>query len=254
MSTPFPLVYPSLNSPELRELKSKGFTKIPVLSADEVAVALEILSSSLSGYVPKDFHFDLLSPQCASTSFGERLRTTKRWRILSEEHSHLFLNICGIKRLREDFHGFYLAKMTYGELFREEREEVYFRVVRPGERSDIGDFHRDHWFNEIYTPELAFRSNFKVWLALNCPPGSGLQFIPRQSDDERTYEVIQTDNGPRPKGVGSTTSHCIQPDITAGEAFVFDPFLLHRGSVSKGETNRISVELCFFHGNSASSS
>lgn len=239
------LTYPDLPTQVKQELTEEGFSRLSVLSPEEVGVALSILQRHLWKSVNLERHVDILCPEFASSSIGQIIRRDKALRILAPEFSYEFMRLDGIRSLQINFEGFDLAQVTYDQLILENRAEVYFRVVRPREASDVGEFHRDQWFNEIYTPDSAPRSSFKVWIALNCPPGSGLKFIPRSEDRDWAYEVVSTPNGPRPKGTVPNSVPSIQPSISAGEAFVFDPFALHRGAVNPGPDNRISVELCF---------
>lgn len=241
--------YPNLPSQNLEELKREGFTKIPVLGSEEVSEGLFIIKShidKLLGLGGKSC-YSIIDPFFASSRRGENLRTRKELRVLSDEHSTRFLNLGGIQGLVNLFDGFGLADVTYGELLSEKRPEIYFRIVRPHFSSDVGSFHRDHWFNEIYIPNRAPLTNFKVWLALNCSPSSGLEFVARRADDARGYHVKETLGGPRPVGVGGDHSlSFLKPNIYSGEAYIFDPYILHRGAVNQGPTNRISVELSFF--------
>lgn len=243
------LKYPNLPSPNKRELSKEGFSHLTVLSSKEVGLALSILQRHLSKSVNLGRDVHILCPEFASSPIGQIIRRDKALRILAPEFSEEFMRLDGIRSLRTYFEGFDLANVTYNQLVIENREEVYFRVVRPKEASDVGSFHRDQWFNEIYTPENAHLSSFKVWIALNCPPGSGLKFVLRSEDREWPYEVVSTPNGPRPKGAVPNSEPSIQPRISAGEAFIFDPFTLHKGAINPGPENRVSVELCFTENN-----
>lgn len=239
------LLLPRLPPSNARELAQEGFSQLGVLAPEEVALALSILQRHVSALIPTSGEADILCPKFASSDSGANLRRDKALRILTQELASEFMALDGIRRLRVYFKGFTLANVTYGERIIERRDEVYFRVVRPNEASDVGPLHRDQWFNEIYTPDSAHLSSFKVWIALNCPPGSELQFVPLAMDEAWTYEVIDTPNGPRPRGKVPATVSVLQPRLRAGDALIFDPFTLHKGAINPGPENRVSVELCF---------
>ena len=241
--------YPLLSNTTLRDLKETGWTSLPVLSEAEVILTLGILTEHLMRVCKHHDPIDIACPRFASNSVGQQIRESKELRILEGRYKNDFLLLPGVKELTRNFEGFFLSSVTFGDLVSEDRSEVYFRVVRPHELADVGGFHRDHWFNELYTPNIKHLSNFKVWIPLICSPESGLEFIPRQHDIGASYTIKYTKNGPRPVLKGSIESRnvsIIRPKVTAGRALVFDPHILHRGAINRGPKNRVSLELCFF--------
>lgn len=241
--------YPLLCNTILRDLKENGWTFLPVLNEAEVALTLGILTDHLMRYCKHHDPIDIGCPRFASSLAGQQIRESKKLRILDGEHKNDFLSLPGVKELARSFKGFVLSSVTFGDLVSEDRSEVYFRIVRPHEPADVGGFHRDHWFNELYTPHIKHLSNFKVWIPLICSPDSGLEFIPRPYDISAPYTVEHTKNGPRPvfrASIGSWNANIIRPKVTAGMALLFDPHILHRGAINQGPMNRVSLELCFF--------
>jgi transketolase len=128
-------------------------------------------------------------------------------------------------------------------------EEIYFRIVRPGQPDDTGPLHADRWFWDLghgVTPPGLER--IKVWIAVICEPGrNGLRIVPgshrRQwryhgelrhgmmkpvfDEDERSLETVLLPTQP-------------------GDAVVFHDALLHGGAYNSGETTRVSFEFTMF--------
>jgi hypothetical protein len=136
--------------------------------------------------------------------------------------------------------------VTYGDLTSEARPEVYIRIVRPNSGEDVGGFHKDHWYTQLYTPQKRDAESVKLWIALQVPPGAGLRFAPEVSASA-SYFVERTPEGPRPRIKSiPPESAIVQPDINNGDGFIFGHNVLHSGSVNPGPLNRVSIELSFF--------
>jgi hypothetical protein len=238
--------YPSFGFATLESLKINRFAKIGVLNDFDLYDAKNLIASWVSTSSGMQLSFHDIATGAIPSGVFDLLRSKKDRRILDEDHCGKFLRIEGIRSLIARFPGFELADVTYGNLLVEKRPEIYLRIVRPLCREDVGNFHQDRWYTSLYTPHKADVLSFKVWLAIEVPPQSGLQFAPLSSPDT-AFEVQKTIEGPRPVNL-SPPLDCdvVQPFIQNGEAFIFDQYAMHRGAVNKGPLNRISVELCFF--------
>lgn len=129
------------------------------------------------------------------------------------------------------------------------REEIYWRLVRPNQPSDVGPIHADAWFWDLghgVTPQNVKR--VKVWIALFCEPGlSGLCLVPGAHMREWKYHGEFRDGLMKP---------CIDEDIEKlpiqlvptkpGDAIVFHDKLLHGGAINKGMQTRVSIEFTMF--------
>ena len=133
---------------------------------------------------------------------------------------------------------------------------IYWRLVRPNEASDIGPIHRDAWFwelnNNFPLPDFPFH-RVKVWIPIYVEPGAnGLLVEPfsQQRNDIRWNEeerhginkpvLLMNDNELKP----------ILVETIPGQAVVFNDLLLHGGAVNKGELSRVSLEFTMLLRNS----
>ena len=133
---------------------------------------------------------------------------------------------------------------------------IYWRLVRPNEPSDIGPMHRDAWFwelnNNFPLPDFPFH-RVKVWIPICVEPGAnGLLVEPfsqkrkdiRWNGEERhginKPILLMNDNELKP----------ILVETIPGQAVVFNDLLLHGGAVNKGELSRVSLEFTMLLKNS----
>ena len=59
-------------------------------------------------------------------------------------------------------------------------EEIYWRIVRPHEPSDVGPLYADRWFWDLGHGTIPTdKERVKVWIAIVAEPGlSGLRVVP----------------------------------------------------------------------------
>ncbi len=130
-----------------------------------------------------------------------------------------------------------------------EREEVYWRLVRPGEPGDIGPLHADAWFWELghgVTPVGMKR--VKIWIAIACAPGkNGLLVVPGSHRRDWRYSGVARDGKVKPQ---IDTEQAIPEPVLAatppGTAVVFHDRLLHGGAPNHGTQTRVSLEFTMF--------
>lgn len=125
------------------------------------------------------------------------------------------------------------------------RENIVWRIVRPGASSDVGPTHADAWFWELghgrMPPGAARR--IKVWLAVYCELGmSGLRVVPDSHKRLWPYHGDVRDGVVKPMiDVDENDLACETLDLMPGQAVVFHDQLLHRGAPGTSRT-RISLE------------
>ncbi|MDP1574203.1 MAG: phytanoyl-CoA dioxygenase family protein [Coxiellaceae bacterium] len=125
------------------------------------------------------------------------------------------------------------------------REEMYWRLVRPAQSSDMGALHADAWFWELghgITPPNTKR--VKVWIALFCEPGlSGLRVVPESHKKMWPYHGEYRDGFMKPQIDIKEEDVSAQTVYTKpGDAIVFHDRLLHGGAPNTSKKTRVSME------------
>jgi hypothetical protein len=130
-----------------------------------------------------------------------------------------------------------------------EKEEIYWRLVRPGQKEDVGPVHADQWFwnlGNVDTPEGVER--VKVWIAVMTEAGrNGLRIVPGSHRREWQWHGEFRDGIMKPVFDQDPDAIGLElPEFTPGQAIVFNDRLLHAGAVNSGEKTRVSIEFTLF--------
>jgi hypothetical protein len=128
-------------------------------------------------------------------------------------------------------------------------EEIYWRIVRPQMKSDVGPLHADAWFWSLghgKTPPETVR--VKVWIPFYCEAGmNGLKVLPGSHRQNWPYHGEMRDGVVKPQGdFDEQTVPMELLAIDAGTLVVFNDRLLHGGAVNSGSTTRVSAEFTMF--------
>lgn len=129
------------------------------------------------------------------------------------------------------------------------REEMYWRLVRPHEASDVGPVHADSWFWELghgVMPKNKIR--IKVWIAIFVESGmSGLRVVPHSHLKQWSYHGEQKHGFIKP--VIDEEEHELALELLPlqpAEMIIFNDALLHGGGVTEGNRTRVSLEFTIF--------
>jgi hypothetical protein len=130
-----------------------------------------------------------------------------------------------------------------------EKEEIYWRLVRPGEKDDVGPVHADQWFWNLgngVTPAGVRR--VKVWIAVMTEAGrNGLRIVPGSHRHDWQWHGEFRDGIMKPVFDQDPETIGLElPEYTPGQAIVFNDRLLHAGALNEGERTRVSVEFTLF--------
>ena len=125
---------------------------------------------------------------------------------------------------------------------------IYWRLVRPNQPSDVGPLHRDSWFWELNTsfpiPSYPFK-RIKVWIALHVEAGlNGLLVSPYSHLRDDIHWSSEYRHGIR-KPVLETDPSEITTQLIAcdsGQVIIFHDNLIHGGSINLATTTRVSIE------------
>ena len=149
-----------------------------------------------------------------------------------------------MKKLSEVFGNFYISDesdLGFGNM--------YWRLVRPFEDSDVGPIHADSWYWQCndqygYSPS-SFSKRLKVWIPISTEVGKNGLLVEDGSH-------LRTDIIWQPKYTNNEYKPFIQShhlplnlhllDLDVGSVLLFDDLLLHGGSPNIGTSCRISLE------------
>lgn len=128
--------------------------------------------------------------------------------------------------------------------------EIVWRLVRPGEASDVGPLHADNWFWIINRwPIPRGHRCIKVWALLVGEEGlGGLRVLSgsHRTDDWNFGEEERHGMAkPRFDDV-EANREAITLRTSIGSAVVFSYDLLHGGAITSGNQTRISIEFTLF--------
>ena len=129
------------------------------------------------------------------------------------------------------------------------REEIYWRLVRPNEKNDIGPLHADAWFWDLghgVTPGGMDR--VKVWIGIYVEPSlNGFLCIPDSHFKKYPYHS-EFKNGFN-KPVIDVDENELNPSLLKekpGNLIIFNDKLIHSGAINKGKYTRVSLEFTMF--------
>jgi hypothetical protein len=150
--------------------------------------------------------------------------------------------------LRREFGEFSLSDI-YDTKQHGGHEEVYWRLVRPNEATDVGPLHKDRWFhgafNDGYGMFKEDEVTVKMWIPILCESGkSGLYLLPGSHLKEWKYHIEIADGVPRPvPDEDLTASGAILMPTAPGNVLLFHENVLHGGAINSSTTTRVSAEI-----------
>ncbi|MCH9633979.1 MAG: hypothetical protein S4CHLAM7_07130 [Chlamydiae bacterium] len=132
-------------------------------------------------------------------------------------------------------------------------EEIYWRLVRPNMKTDIGPLHRDKWFWDLgygSIPDDYFR--IKIWISIWCDPGkNGLRIGPFSHTESYDYTTENRGGLLKPCFDENKYDLNIVPlDSNPGDCVIFNDETLHGGVYNSGENSRVSIEFTMLLPNS----
>ena len=130
---------------------------------------------------------------------------------------------------------------------------IYWRLSRPFELTDVGPMHRDSWFWELddsqKLPEYPF-DRIKTWIGVQLEPGkNGLLVYPRSHlVEDVSWDRMEKHGRIKPvlKDQRYVGADALLLQMSNNSAVVFDDNLIHGGAVNRGSYTRISLEFTSF--------
>jgi len=153
------------------------------------------------------------------------------------------------KRHLVDFMGMEFHRHIEAEFgpVRISHDELNWRLVRPGQPTDVGPVHLDRWFwDGGYGSMPEGYDRFKIWIPVFTEPGAnGLMVKPfsqKQLNWKHHFEVRDGVRKPVLDEDEAELDMQLLP-LRPGEMVLFHDNLLHGGVVNRGRKCRVSIEL-----------
>lgn len=171
-------------------------------------------------------------------------------RCLPQDSCNLIKELPFWSDIQQMFAPFMLGHVVYERQVEYARDEMYWRIVRPGQVHDVGTLHADRWFHESMNirercyPEHAHA--LKIWIPIYVEPGlSGLEIVEgSHKSRDWTYNVEDIGNTLKPRmSVDETTIAKKLLEVEAGNMVIFNEDLVHVGAVNRGDLTRVSLEI-----------
>lgn len=165
----------------------------------------------------------------------------KKWhRIFNEKEIDLIKKMSFFCKLQDNFGPIRIANEEA-----KHSEEIYWRLVRPFKKSDVGPIHADKWFWDLghgVMPEGYQR--VKIWVPIYCEKGgNGLKVVSFSQFKNFEYSSEIRSGILKPTFDESKYELDITHlDLIPGQCVVFHDELLHGGCINKSNKTRISLE------------
>jgi len=177
----------------------------------------------------------------------------KRNRVLPKSRALDILGFDFVQRLRDELGPFSVSDVVYDNHVETGRPEVYWRLVRPGQPTDVGPMHADKWFHDIIGSDYGMPPGavtIKLWIAVYCEAGrNGLLVVPDSHTRDWRYERVMANGTEKPQIRENVDElGAILVPTEAGTVLAFNERLLHGGAVNGGNSTRVSAEITLvFH-------
>lgn len=177
----------------------------------------------------------------------------KEQRVMAREAVAKVLQLDFISRLRTLFGvDFRIADVVFFSKSIANYPEIYWRLVRPGAKTDVGGMHTDRWFHDILgNGEPLYgkdETTIKMWLPVFTESGrNGLYVVPGSHLKNWSVKYTSGDDGFRRPSLDeplADNEKYLVP-VQSGQAVLFNENLLHGGAVNAGLTTRVSIEITF---------
>lgn len=234
-----------------------GYSLSYKLSEEDLAVLRETVERQFYGVIENDYpHLLEKFKEAGMANYHELsnlIDHSKTWpklrRCLEQEACEKIKSLSFWKEIEREFSPFTLGRVVYEREVDWDRDEMYWRIVRPHEPNDVGTLHADKWFHDCMKirervfPEGA--NALKIWIPLYCEEGkNGLEIVQGSHKKRWDFSVVDIENTykPRLNIDESTISRELLP-TPAGQVVIFNEDIVHVGAVNKGNTTRISLEI-----------
>jgi hypothetical protein len=129
-----------------------------------------------------------------------------------------------------------------------EKEEIYWRLVRPNNLTDVGPIHADEWFWALgHGTTPAGHQRVKVWISIYSEMGqNGFKYVAGSHRKKWRYHGVLKDGLMKPQIDEDESALGAEIFMSQpGQAIVFHDKLLHGGAPG-GSATRVSLEFTMF--------
>lgn len=217
----------------------EGFDYGPALSKFEISTVREFICESIEIVNNHNLKIEEIeSYHLYGISSEKHLALTKEIRIFNKSQLKTIRSFKIFEWLEDLFGN---TEITNEEL--KKNEEVYWRIVRPNCKNDVGPVHADAWFWQSgigIIPKDKVR--IKIWIQI-AGTEPGLIFYPNTHHLEFNYATNLESGKNKPVFDINSYRYLNKQYVTEeiGVPFIFNDRLLHGGSVSKRDS-RSSIE------------
>jgi len=236
----------------------RGFSKKLKLSLKELKELRDLVSNQYHNVISEN------NPELVESAkklgienyhkISSKLEHTKIWpkknRCLPQESCDKIKCLPFWSLLKEEFGPFMSGRVVYEKEVEWDRDEMYWRIVRPNESSDVGTLHADSWWhNTMKVRERTFPKGahaLKVWIPLYVEAGkNGLLISPESHKKSWDYQGVEIENTYKPR-LSKEVEESTEVELLytePGEVVIFNQDLVHVGALNKGDTTRLSLEI-----------
>lgn len=222
--------------------------ELAVFRAEIEAQWLSCIKENAPSLYTKAQELGIVNYHLISNEVNHKKLWHKKSRILPLQSVEKIKQLPFMSKLRDEFGEFSISDAIDTEQHNN-REEIYWRLVRPNSESDVGPLHKDEWFhgaaNSGYGMFSKDVTTIKIWIPIFCEPGkSGLALAAGSHKKEWKYH-IEYENGmarPIPDEDLSNANAKLMP-TPPGHALMFNQKVIHGGVLNTGDKTRVSAEI-----------
>lgn len=236
---------------EIKRIKISPGYDLYRLTSEDLLILRELVSNQYTDVIKQCLGNDQYIHEIPKYHlFGDSINHNNLWgklsRSLPQSSVDIIKNLHFIRDLKSTLGEFSISKLAYGTSVNLDIEEIYWRLVRPGSKTDVGVLHADKWFHELlgsYGTTIPLNSNsLKIWIPLYCEAGkSGLMVVPDSHTKQWSHKKEIINGSPVIAFLDSATP--ILVSTQPGEAIIFNDSLLHCGNINVGSETRVSMEI-----------
>lgn len=144
------------------------------------------------------------------------------------------------------------GKLTFSDMVEKGKPDIFWRLVRPMKKKDVGPIHADSWFwkaNNIKIKKGYKTLKFWMMISSNCHQGLGV--IPfSQHKKKWVYDIKYSDGLYKPNFKINKNKFRYKPRIIKtdfSDYILFNYDLLHYGALNTTNVTRCSLEMTFLY-------
>lgn len=235
---------------------NKGYSADMKLSSTELELFRDLINTQWISAIRNSYPD--LADEAASLGLesyhiiADRLDHKKLWpkanRVFPQSSVEKIKALPFFQTLKQEF-GEFSVSDVYDVKQHHGHEEIYWRLVRPNVKGDVGLLHADKWFHNSFNmgygmfPEGVV--TVKVWIPIFCESGkNGLSILEGSHLRDWKHHVEEIEGLPKP--VIDEDSNMLGAELIPtepGNILIFHEKTLHGGVLNRGDYTRVSAEI-----------